>query len=318
MSVSQSYIHLTGETMGTTYNIKYNSKENFQDEIDEELRRINDEVSTYIPSSIISKFNTSTTGIIVDSTDFYINLVKALEVYKLSEGYYDVTVMPLVNYWGFGYKGHNSVEKIDSNAVGELLKKVGSDLITIVPQANSKFLIKKPNKEIQLDFSSIAKGFGVDKIGELLSKKGIRDYMVEIGGEVVSSGKSPRGTEWVIGINTPSESASPHDVIIEVDFSGRGLATSGNYRNFHESYGKKYGHTINPKTGFPEQSNLLSATIIANDCMTADALATACMASGLDKSKEILKKLNNIEACFIYTNDKGEFQVYKTPDFDKN
>ncbi len=317
MNISQSYIYVTGETMGTTYNIKYNSKENFQKEIDKELKRINDEVSTYIPASTISKFNTSNSGIVVDSSDFYINLIKAMEVYKLSDGYYDVTVMPLVNYWGFGYTGHEDVEKIDSNEVKELLKRVGSEKIKITSQGKGKILVQKIKKEVQLDFSSIAKGYGVDKIGELLAKKGIKDYMVEIGGEVVSSGKSPRGTEWVIGINTPSESASPQDVILEVEISGKGLATSGNYRNFHNNAGKKYGHTINPKTGYPEQSNLLSASIIADDCMTADALATACMASGLNKSKEIIKKLNNVEACFIYTNDNGEFQVYKTPGFDK-
>lgn len=318
LNISQSYTYITGETMGTTYNIKYNSKENFQKEIDLELKRINNEVSTYIPGSTISKFNTSTSGITVDSTDFFINLLKAIEVYKLSDGYYDVTVMPLVNYWGFGYTGHENVEKVDSNEIKELLKKVGSGMISIVPKGKNNFLIQKSNKEVQLDFSSLAKGYGVDKIGELLAKKGVNDYMVEIGGEVVSSGKSPRGTEWVIGINTPSETASPQDVIIEVEISGKAVATSGNYRNYHENSGKKYGHTINPKTGFPEQSNLLSASIIANDCMTADALATACMASGLEKSKELIKKLNNIEACFIYINDKGEFQIYKTTGFDKN
>lgn len=316
-NISQPYIYLSGETMGTTYNIKYNGKKNFQKEIDNELKRVNDEVSTYISTSTISKFNTSTDGIIVDSTDFYINLIKAMEVYKLSDGYYDVTVMPLVNYWGFGFTGHEDVEKIDSNAVRELLKKVGSQNISIIAKGNGKFLIQKANRGVQLDFSSIAKGYGVDKIGELLAKQGIKDYMVEIGGEVVSSGKSPRGTEWVIGINTPTETASPQDVLIEVEISGKGLATSGNYRNFHNSSGKKYGHTINPKTGFPEQSNLLSSTIIADNCMTADALATACMASGLNKSKEMIKKLNNIEACFIFTNEKGEFQVFKTPGFDK-
>jgi FAD:protein FMN transferase len=318
VNTSQLYIYVTGETMGTTYNIKYKGKENFQKEIDVELKRINNEVSTYIPSSTISKFNASSSGIFVDSTDFYINLVKALDVYKLSNGYYDVTVMPLVNYWGFGYTGHQDVEKIDSNEIKELLKEVGSDMISIVPKGKNNFLIQKSNKEVQLDFSSLAKGYGVDKIGKLLAKKGINDYMVEIGGEVVSSGKSPRGTEWVIGINTPSENASPQDVIIEVEISGKAVATSGNYRNYHENSGKKYGHTINPKTGFPERSNLLSASIIANDCMTADALATACMASGLEKSKELIKKLNNIEACFIYTNDNDEFQVYKTTGFDKN
>lgn len=308
---------LTGETMGTTYNIKYKGDKDYQRDIDKELIRINNELSTYIETSTISRFNLSDSGIIVNKSDLWINLSKASEIYKLSDGLYDPTVMPLVNYWGFGYTGHKKVEKVDSAKIRELLKITGLKQIRIIPKGNDSVFIYKPGKEIQLDFSSIAKGYAVDKIGELLTLKGITNFMVEIGGEILSKGLSPSGKKWVIGINTPSEHASPDDFILEVEISGKGLATSGNYRNFFGEGKEKYSHTINPKTGFSERSNLLSATIIADDCMTADALATACMVSGLEKSKKMISSLKNVDACLIWINEKIELQVYTTPEFNK-
>jgi FAD:protein FMN transferase len=310
-------LFLTGETMGTTYNIKYKGDKDYQKDIDKELIRINNELSTYIETSTVSRFNFSDSGIVVNKSDLWINLTMASEIYKLSEGLYDPTVMPLVNYWGFGYTGHKKVEKIDSLKIRELLNIIGLNQIKLITKGNDSVFIYKPVKEIQLDFSSIAKGYAVDKIGELLSSKGITDFMVEIGGEIVSKGLSPSGKKWVIGVNTPSENASPDDYILEVQISGKGMATSGNYRNYFGEGKEKYSHTINPKTGFSERSNLLSATIIAEDCMTADALATACMVSGLDKSKKMISSLKDVEACFIWVDEKNVMQVYTTPGFNK-
>ncbi len=313
-----SYFFLTGETMGTIYNIKYKDKNDYQTEIDKELIRINNELSTYIKTSTISKFNISENGIKVDRSDFMINLLKAGEIFVLSDELYDPTVMSLVNYWGFGYTEHKKVEKVDSAKIAELLKLTGLRLVKIIPSENDSVFISKKFPGVQLDFSSIAKGYAVDKIGELLAKKGINDYMVEIGGEIVSKGLSPAGQKWVIGINTPSENAAPDDFFMEVSISGKGMATSGNYRNFLGEGKERYSHTINPKTGFPEKSNLLSVTIIAEDCMTADALATACMVSGFEKSKKMISSLKNTEACFIWSNEKNEMVVYTTPGFNKN
>ena len=310
-------IFLTGETMGTTYNIKYKGKKDYQPDIEKELIRINNELSTYIETSTISRFNQSENGIKVDRGDFLINLLKSAEIYTLSDELYDPTVMPLVNYWGFGYTEHKKVKKIDSSKIREILKITGLKLIQIIPDDNDSVFINKPNKDVQLDFSSIAKGYAVDKIGELLSQSEINNFMVEIGGEIVCKGLSPSGKKWVIGINTPNEDASFDDFILEVQISGKGMATSGNYRNYLGEGKDKYSHTINPKTGYPERSNLLSATIIADDCMTADALATACMVSGLEKSKSMIATLKNVEACLIWADEYNAMQIFTTPGFNK-
>ncbi|MEZ4907460.1 MAG: FAD:protein FMN transferase [Saprospiraceae bacterium] len=310
------YFHITGETMGTTFSIKYKGDKNLENEINQELSRVNDELSTYIPTSTISRFNQSDSGIVVPKTDFYINLIKSYDIYKIFDGRYDPTIMPLVNYWGFGYTEHKKVEHIDTALIMHLKNLVGMDKIKIQPIGDDSVFVFKPNKEIQLDFSSIAKGYGVDKIAELINKEGFENYLVEIGGEIYAAGINPKGSKWVIGINTPSENADIADLIEEVEISGYGLATSGNYRNYYESNGKKLSHTINPLTGFPERSNLLSASVIAENCMTADALATAFMVSGLEKSESKLQELKNIEVCFIYANENGEFKIFKSPGFD--
>lgn len=312
-SVPEKYSEIIGETMGTYYMVRYKSDMDLRGEIDKELIRLNNELSTYIPASTISQFNQSDTGIIIAKTDIYINLTKALDIYKLSGGLYDPTVMPLVNYWGFGYTGKHKIEQPDTFKINELLKITGLNLISILPKDNDSIYIYKPHKDIQLDFSSIAKGYGVDKIAELIASKGIGDYLVDIGGEVYASGLSPKNKDWIIGINTPSEDASPQDYIVSIPVSGRGLATSGNYRNFIGDGESRYSHTLNPITGFPEISNLLSATIIADDCMTADGIATACMASGLERSIEMINSMENIEACLIWIDDNEKMQIFFTP-----
>ena len=314
---TDSYIILSGETMGSTYIIKYKGEKNYQQEIDNELKRINEELSTYIKTSTISRFNFSDSGIIINNTDFWLNLKKANEIYIISEGLYDPTVMPLVNYWGFGYTGHKKVDKIDTAKIVEILQVVGMNRIEIIPKGINNYFIKKPDKRFQLDFSSLAAGYGADKIASLLEDKGINDYMVDITGEIVSKGLSPTNKKWVIGINLPSEEASIDDYLLTVEISDKSIATSGNYRNYFGEGKERYSHTINPKTGFPERSNLLSATILAADCMTADALATACMVSGLEKSKKMISGLKNVEACFIWVDEKNEMQVYITPGFKK-
>ncbi len=313
MDVAPVYNSIQGKTMGTYYHIKYKGKIDLKSKIDSELIRINNELSTYIDSSTISKFNKSDTGLVVSKTgDIWQNIIKAKEIYTISNGYYDPTVMPLVNYWGFGYTGHKKPDKIDSNEIKKILKNVGFDKLEIIPVENDSIFIKKKTKSVQLDLSSIAKGYGVDKIGKLINKQGISDYLVEIGGEIISSGLSPSGKKWVVGINTPKENASVTDLVLNIEISDKALATSGNYRNFFDINGHKYSHTINPKTGFPQRSNLLSASIITKDCMTADALATACMVSGFDRAKEIIEKNDSIQGILIYLNNKKEMKVFNT------
>jgi thiamine biosynthesis lipoprotein len=313
----QKYITLQGETMGTYYSIKYKGNINLQQKIDQELIRINQELSTYIPTSTISLFNQSDTGIIVSKSDLWLNVLEADKIFTLSSGFYDPTVMPLVNYWGFGYKEHNKVKEIDSLKIIKILNYIGFNKIQMINSNKDSIFIKKPSKEVQLDFSSIAKGYGVDKIAQLIRNEGVKDFLIEIGGELVCDGLSPSNKKWVVGINTPEENASTTELIYKKQLSGKALATSGNYRNFYNVNGHKYSHTINPKTGFPEISNLLSVTIIAPSCMTADALATACMVSGLEKSIRMINKLDSIEACLIYLNDKKKMEVYFSDGFEE-
>jgi len=306
------YTAIAGETMGTYYHIKYNDKRNLKPAVDSELVRLNNELSTYIPQSTISKFNKSTAGITIPKGDLYKNILKAREIYRLSDGYYDPTVMPLVNYWGFGYKKHKKIENVDTQKVKEILTYVGMDKISIIPKGKDSILLKKAHPKVELDLSSIAKGYGVDKVCELLSLKGINDYLVEIGGEVRCSGKAPSGGSWTIGINTPDEKAAATEYIYKIKLDDKAVATSGNYRNFYKKNGHKYGHTINPKTGFPEQTGLLSASVIAGDCMTADALATACMASGTTRAKNIIKNNDTLDGILIYLDENKKMAVWNS------
>ncbi len=306
-----NYTSIHGNTMGTTYHITYKGKVNLKKEIELELNRINNELSTYIPTSTISRFNQSDSGLVIDKKYLYNNILKARKIYDLSDGYYDPTVMPLVNYWGFGYKGHKKISKVDSNKIDSIVKYVGFDKITQEKHSEDSVFLKKNNKNVQIDLSSIAKGFGVDKIAELIQSKGIIDYLVEIGGEIYCSGVSSSGKKWVLGINTPKENAPTTELILKKSLTDKAMATSGNYRNFYNVDGHEYSHTINPKTGFPERSNLLSVSIITSDCMTADALATACMVSGYDWSKNILEKTDSIEGILIYLNNDKKMKVWQ-------
>jgi len=305
------YNKVSGKTMGTYYNVTLNSHlplAEVRGLIDQLLIEINDEVSTYIETSVISRFNQDdgTFAISVDQNHFANNLDASADLYEITEGYFDPTVMPLVNYWGFGYSPKKAVTKVDSIAIDSMMDMVGLDKLSYRKSLNSELVIKPFVG--QLDFSAIAKGYGVDQIGDLLKHKGVKDYFIEIGGEVLTHGKNSHGKKWVIGINTPSSDAALTDLIEYLSLSDRGLASSGNYRNYFEVDGAKYGHTINPKTGYPEVNELLAVSVIAEDCMTADALATACMVMGYTKAKDLIASLSDVEACFFTGSEDGSIQ----------
>ena len=303
-----NYVKITGETMGTHYHVTFNSDlppATVKDDIDQLLVEINAEVSTYIDSSIISRLNqeNETFTISGDKGHFAYNLDASADLYETTEKYFDPTVMPLVNYWGFGYTPTRAVTQVDSAAIDSMMQIVGLDRLSYRKTLNSELVIKPFAG--QLDFSAIAKGYGVDQIGELLTQIGVEDYYVEIGGEVLTHGQNSKGEKWIIGINTPSSDAALTDLIEYLSLSGRGLASSGNYRNYYEVAGAKYGHTINPKTGYPEVNELLAVSVIAPDCMTADALATACMVMGYTKAKDLIASLSEVEACFFIGSEDG-------------
>lgn len=275
-------------------------------------------VSTYIDSSLISKFNKNgnlNLNIEKGKNHFIDNYNKAAQVFEKTNGLFDPTVMPLVNYWGFGYDGKKEITTIDKNKVKSILEYVGFSKLNEEGSNSFQHLINKKNPKTELDFSALAKGYGADQAGKLLESKGINNYLVEIGGEVYTKGLNESGKPWVIGVNTPKEEARINEFEAYVGLSGKGMATSGNYRNYYEIDGQKFSHTINPKTGFPERSNLLSATIIADDCMTADAYATACMVAGLEKAEEIIKNNNSLEGYFIFADKSGNLQSKYTEGF---
>jgi thiamine biosynthesis lipoprotein len=316
---------LDGKTMGTYYRVTYLSDEQFdlQGSIDSLLKVINLEVSTYIDHSTISMFNKSAKAVSLsynpitkgnggyENKHFLANFVKAREIYNKSKQFFDPTVMPLVNYWGFGYTEKKPVTAVDSMKIDSLIQLVGLDKVSMI-RSDAGGNILKLKEGVQLDFSAIAKGYAVDEVGNLLIKNGVSDFLVDIGGEVLAKGNSPRGDEWVVGINKPKEGAAMNDVQTVVPIQNRAIATSGNYRNFYEVDGVKYSHTINPITGFPERNTLLSASVFADDCTTADAYATAFMVMGKDRALQLAAADPTIDAYFIYSDDKGEMKFAYT------
>jgi len=220
-----------------------------------------------------------------------------------------------VNFWGFGYEERASAQK-DLSKIPELLEWVSFSKWSEEIIGDSLLVISKP-KDASLDFSAIAKGYGVDLVCEYIESMGITSYFVDIGGEVRAKGVKPKGQNWIVGVNKPEESASINEEELFLKIEDYAVATSGNYRNFYEENGQKYSHTINPFTGLTERSNLLSATIIHRNCANADAMATACMVRGIEKSKELLSREADYEGLLIYVNEEGKIDVWNSKGFKK-
>ncbi len=328
-SKSIEYQSLNGKTMGTTYQLTFKDDHSLvkKDQIDKLLVDINQGVSTYISDSDISLFNQAEGEIILPTAsngsknmssdgmlnDNYVfehmvnNLMASRHIYDLSSQLFDPTIMPLVNYWGFGYKGRKPHEFVKSDTINQILSSIGLGKISTINSQN-QVIIKKSNPHTELDFSAIAKGYGVDLVLEYLRQCNVTNAYVEIGGEVSAIGKSPSGQDWKIGINTPDKQAPLNDFEQIIQFSGLALASSGNYRNFHEVNGKSYGHEINPKTGYPEQTDVLSASVIAPTCQLADGLATACMVMGSDASIKLIDSLDGVEVLLITSGEDSNYQ----------
>ncbi len=318
-SNKKPYLSIQGKTMGTTYNITYENiiNKNLKGEIDSFLVDFNKSLSTYDPNSTISKFNSSVGTFCYSLTeDKYLleSLSKALQISEETDGAFDPTVMPLVNYWGFGYKEKKMVEKPNQNTIDSLLNLVGYKKIGVL-NINDSICISRDVPNMSIDLSASAKGHGVDVVAALLSKYGITNYMVEIGGEVVASGVNNRNVFWTIGINKPEKGANPNDIQLPISIPNKAIATSGNYRNYYENGEITYAHIIDPKTGDSRPTDILSSTIIADDCLTADAYATACMVKGLEKAKLLVNNKPDIEACFIYLDGDKNFKYFYTKGF---
>ncbi len=294
-----------GMVFGTIYHITYQSGSDLHGEIMDELRKVDGSLSPFNDRSVISMVNRNE-DVEVDSM-FERVFRLAMDISRETDGAFDITVAPLVNLWGFGFSHDTqpSAEAIDS-----IMAIVGYHKVSL---AGGR--VSKDDPRVTLDCSAIAKGYGTDVVARFLDSRGIGNYMVEIGGEIVSRGLSPRNAPWKIGVIQPDDDSLSvnSEVGAVIAASEIAMATSGNYRNFYYRDGKKYAHTIDPKTGYPVQHNILSATVIAPDCATADAYATAFMVLGLDASREILLGHPELEAYLIYSDGNGGNAVWHSP-----
>ena len=273
---------------GTIYNITYQSDKDLQSEIEAELIKVDAEFSMFNPESTVSRINRGDSA--VERSAMFQEIYQlAQTVSSQTNGAFDITVAPLVNAWGFGFKH----EQLPTPAQVDSLLQVRN----------------------QMDFSAIAKGYGCDVVARMLESHGIHNYMVEIGGEVVVRGQNAKGENWHIGVNKPVDDSTQVDGELQtvLSITDHAMATSGNYRNFYYQGGRKYAHTIDPRTGYPVQHSLLSATVLAADCATADAYATSFMVLGVDGAKVVLERHPELMAYLIYTDEKGQLAVWSSP-----
>jgi FAD:protein FMN transferase len=302
-----------GFAQGTTFSIKYftipDSVEVFKKGVDSILYEINKTASTYDENSIISKVNRNDE--VELNNDFIKIFNRSIEVSDSTTGCFDITVGELVKKWGFGFKTNKMPSK---QGVDSLLRFIGYKNLSL----NGNKLQKK-FPETQIDFNAIAQGYTVDLVAEYLSQNHCNNFIVEIGGEVRASGHKDQGNPWIVGIEKPAANDSSERAIqLKIVIKNQSISTSGNYRKYFIKDGIKYSHTIDPKTGYPVHHSLLSVSIIANDCTTADAYCTAFMVMGLERSKEFLKTHPKMEAYFIYSDSLKGNQVYYTENFFKN
>lgn len=301
---NEKLIKIEGNAQGTTWHISYFSgdKIDHKTAIDSLLKKIDTSMSTWVPVSLISRVNKNDSTVLVDQ--YFMDVFnKSMEVSEKTGGLFDVTVGPLVNAWGFG---STKKANVDSVMIDSLLHFVGYKMIKL---EGNKLVKAKP--QIILDFNAIAQGYTVDVLSNYLERKGISNYLVELGGELKVKGKKDK-EEWKVGIDKPDENASTERKLEAIiSLNNKALATSGNYRKFYEEGGRKFSHILDPRTGYPAQQNLLSATVIADDGITADAYATAFMIMGLERSKQFLGANSNLnlEVYFIY-DDKGSWKTY--------
>ena len=290
---------------GSVYHVTYQNSDNLNDQIVAELNKVDSSLSMFNKQSVITKVN--------DNQDIEVEqmfgdvFTLARTVSADTDGAFDITVAPLVNAWGFGFKSGNMPSR---HTIDSLRTFVGYKRVELHDNR-----IVKADPRVMLDCSAIAKGYGCDVVAELLRRKGIDNFMVEIGGEVVTSGISEKRVPWKIGVTKPSDDSLSvnNELQTVLNITDKAMATSGNYRNFYYKNGKKYAHTIDPATGYPVQHSLLSATVISDRCAKADAYATAFMVMGLEKAKKVLDRHRDLMAYLIYSDHKGEYKVWFSP-----
>ncbi|WP_315013298.1 FAD:protein FMN transferase [Capnocytophaga leadbetteri] len=315
-SVNEKVYLIEGEAQGSTYHIKYIAErdENLKPAIDSILEVIDLSMSTYRPDSAISKINQGDTTVVVDE-HFRKVFEASRQIWQESEGLFDPTVGVLVNAWGFGKQKISEADLPTDKKIDSLRKYVGFDKVALT----EKNLIKKRYTEILFDFNAIAQGYTSDVVANYLSVRGIKNYIVEIAGEMYLKGKNTvEDKSWTIGVENPLKPLDDRNLVATIQFTNQGLATSGNYRKvWTDSNGRKYVHSINPLTGRATQSDVLSATVVAPSTMLADGYATMFMVMGLAKSKAFLEKHPDLAVLLVYSDDKHQEATYKTKSFEK-
>ena len=300
------YYHHEGKIFGTYYNIRYEGSMDLHNQIQERLASFDASLSMFNQESVIARINRNE-EVCTDSL-FERMYHEAQVVSRMSDGAFDITVRPLVNAWGFG----NNSQHTASPNVDSIMAFVGYDKIRLIDHH-----LVKTDERITLDASAIAKGYACDVVANLLRENGCENLLVDIGGEVVLQGVNDKARPWRVGITRPTINATGAEQELQevIESSNLCMATSGNYLQYYYHDGQRRSHTIDPRTGYPVSHNLLSATVIAPDALTADAYATYCMVIGLEQSKMFIESVPEMEACLIY-DDAGEFRIWKSSGFD--
>ena len=301
-------IILQGEAQGSYYAITYfdEQERNFQHEIDSIFHAVDVSVNLWVDTSVISKVNRNEDVALDDI--FVDNFRIAQEAAALSDGYFDPTISPIVAAWGFSYKHGDSITPQLIDSLKQLVDyhKVRIENGTVV----------KENPAMTLDFNAIAQGYTSDLIAAFLDSRGIKNYLVDTGGEIMARGAKPNGQPWIVGIEKPADNWDSEQVVhTRVALRDKGLVTSGSTRKYVERNGKRYSHCINPRTGYPVEHQVLSVTVMANSSVWADALASICMVMGMEPSLELIKTMEDVEAYYIYVNDKGDLETFATEGF---
>ena len=323
------YVTISGFAQGGTYNVKFNmegiseSPEEIRDSVDSILRRIDHSLSGYNRNSILSRFNA---GEIVVPDSLFIDIYsQAYVIFENTDGFVDVAAAPLFDIWGFGFKNGEvpSDELVDQTVVSSGMKRLKTDMSEVLSESgeldpSAVLLDHAADPRLpKLNYNAIAQGYSCDVVARYLYSIGVKDMMVDIG-EIFCDGVNPSGKRWTIGIDRPvdgnNEPGADMQGIFRVPDGPHGVVTSGNYRKFYVRDGQKYAHTINPKTGYPVQHGLLSATVVAPDAMTADAYATYCMVVGLEAAIDFIESHTELEACLIY-DEGGVFRTWCSSGF---
>ena len=290
---------------GTSYHVTYQCDSDLTQSIKDELLKVDASLSPFNKESIITAINENKD---VRPDQMFIEVFNlAMGISKDTDGAFDITVAPLVNAWGFGFKNGTQPSR---HQVDSLMQMVGYQKVRLTDG-----IILKQDPRIMLDCSAIAKGYGTDRVARLLRSRGVENFMVEIGGEIVTNGVNPERMPWKIGVTRPTDDSLRTDNELQtiLNVTDRAMATSGNYRNFYSKGGKKFAHTIDPQTGYPVQHSILSATVLAKSCAAADAYATSFMVMGLEKAQKVLERHPELMAYLIYSDEKGDMAVWFSP-----